>query len=186
MFYRGKMKKISLITAAVLTSVGLLASPGNSNSTGWTDKVPQQSVDGQNVYHLNIQKEYLDYIKEGKKVAEGRLNVPSFADAKIGDLIYFYDDEGENATCSIISVGRYKTFHKMLVSDGVVSMLPQIDPHENTSDEMIDEGVSIYQSFPGYKVGVRIYGAISFGILYHPEGKDHSTANLIKVDDRNN
>ncbi len=110
------MKKISLTIVVALTSVGLLASPGNSNSTGWKEEVLVQSAEGQNVYHLNIQKEYLDYIKDGKKVAEGRLNVPSFADAKKGDLIYFYDDEGGEAICSIISIGRYKTFHKMLVS----------------------------------------------------------------------
>lgn len=178
------MKKFSLTIAAALTSVGLFAFPANSNQADSKPEAPVEEVKGQTVYYLNIQKEYLDYIMQGKKVAEGRLNVSSFADAKKGDLIYFYDDEGGEATCTIISVGRYKTFHKMLVSDGVVSMLPQIDPNENTSDEMITEGVDIYQSFPGYKVGVKVYGAISFGILYHPEGKDNSTVNTIKVDDR--
>ena len=178
------MKKISFTLAAALTSFGLFASPGSSNQIDSKIETPVQQVQGQNVYHLSVQKEYLDYIKQGKKVAEGRLNVPSFADAKKGDLIHFHDDEGGEATCSITNIGRYNTFHKMLVSEGVVSMLPQIDPDKNTSDEMVEQGIDIYQSFPGYKVGVKVYGAISFGILYHPDGKDHSMANAVKVNDR--
>ncbi|QVL57768.1 MAG: hypothetical protein KFB93_01450 [Simkaniaceae bacterium] len=179
------MKKISLIILTALASTGLFASCTCSSGSNWKEENLPEATQDQTVYQLNVQKEYLDYIIVGKKIAEGRLNVPQFANAKKGDIINFFDDQGGQATCTVTAIGRYDNFEKMLVSDGVVSMLPQIDPSENTSDEMVDKGVDIYQSFPGYKVGVKIYGAISFGLQYHPEGKDHSTAKAVKVDDRN-
>ena len=119
-----------------------------------------------NIYRLSVEKQYLDYIIEGKKIFEGRLNVPKFASMKKGDLVYFTDSENEKAVCQITSIGRYDSFYKMLVSAGVINMLPQIDPNTNTSAEMLSKGVEIYSSFPGYREGVKTYGAISIGLHY--------------------
>lgn len=158
------MKKKYLIFSAVLAAglfVGQL-SAGNFYSK------PQQveSHQEKKVYRLNIQKEYLDYIIEGKKISEGRVNIPDYANVKPGDILLFWDNEGGSAYCSVTSVGRYDSFQKMLVSNGVVSMLPDINPDLYTADQMVDLGVQVYDSFPGYKVGVKIYGSIAFGLMY--------------------
>jgi len=119
-----------------------------------------------NIYFLGIQKQYLDYIIDGTKTVDGRVNLPDFTAMKIGDLICFIDNERNLAICTVISVGRYNSFNKMLVSEGVVKMLPQIDPDTNSSVEMVVKGVEIYRSFPGYEEGVKVYGAIAFDINY--------------------
>lgn len=178
------MKKFSLITLTALASTGLFASCpcfGGQNPSKETVAVANTA---QTVYHLNIQEEYLDYIINGKKISEGRLNIPEFIDIKPGDFIYFYDNKGSHATCTVTSVGRYDTFSKMLVSDGVVKMLPEIDPSQNSSEEMVIKGVDVYDSFPGYKEKVKIYGAITFGLHYNGSELDLSGLNTIKIDDR--
>ena len=45
-------------------------------------------------------------------------------------------------------------------------MLPQIDPATNSFVEMIAKGVVVYDSFPGYKEGVKVLGAIAFTLSY--------------------
>ena len=130
------------------------------------------------IYRLNIHKEYLDYIIQGKKIVEGRLNLPKFVDVKPGDIIYFWDNEGESAICTITSVGRYDNFSKMLVANGVVNMIPIINPELYTAKEMVEIGVQMYESLPGYKDGVKIYGSIAFGVRYDGDGKANLLPNL--------
>jgi len=150
----------------IVSGVLIACAPASSHASS-TAVVQQVSrTDDKNVYHLNIEQQYLNYIINGEKISEGRLNVPDFSAMKKGDLVYFTDGEGGKAICSITSVGRYDSFNKMLVSEGVINMLPEIDPNTNSSEEMLLKGTEIYRSFPGYKEGVKIYGAISFGLHY--------------------
>jgi ASC-1-like (ASCH) protein len=155
-----------VVFSTIITAVLIACSPIHSQTP--SNSVVQQvsQTNEKNVYHLNIETQYLLYIIDGKKIVEGRLNVPDFADMKKGDLIYFTDGSGGKAICSVTSVGRYDSFNKMLVSEGVINMLPQIDPNTNSSEEMVIKGTKIYRSFPGYKEGVKVYGAISFGLNF--------------------
>ncbi|CCB87871.1 ASCH domain-containing protein [Simkania negevensis] len=167
------MKKFFLIVFSTIVSGVLIACSPAHSPISVTQEVSQSNE--KNVYRLNIETQYLLYIIDGKKIIEGRLNVPDFGDMKKGDLVYFTDGNGGQAICSITSVGRYDSFNKMLVSEGVINMLPQIDPNTNSSEEMLLKGTKIYRSFPGYKEGVKIYGAISFGLKFLT---DESVANI--------
>ncbi|MGE0198595.1 MAG: ASCH domain-containing protein [Simkaniaceae bacterium] len=118
------------------------------------------------VYPVHIDSMYLGYIIDGQKTSEGRLNLPDYNAMVPGDLIFFYDDDGNTAVCTVDRITCYPTFEKMLVSEGVYNMLPQINPETNSSVEMVAKGVIIYDSFPGYKEGVKVYGAIAFTIHY--------------------
>ncbi|WP_228547098.1 ASCH domain-containing protein [Candidatus Neptunochlamydia vexilliferae] len=115
---------------------------------------------------MNVQPQYLNDIINGKKIFEGRLNLPTFKDMQQGDHVIFADNNKRIAICSITSVARYPDFTKMLVSCGVLNMLPQIDPNSNSSIEMVTKGDEIYRSFPGYSEGEKIYGTLAIGIHY--------------------
>lgn len=117
-----------------------------------------------NIYCFGIEKQYFDYIVEGAKTVEGRVNMPDVADLKIGDMVSFKDDGGREIICKVTSVSKYPNFTKMLVSEGIVKMLPSIDPETHSTPEMIAKGDQIYKSFPGYNENVKKYGAIAFGI----------------------
>ena len=47
-----------------------------------------------------------------------------------------------------------------------------------TAEEMVEIGVQMYESLPGYKDGVRIYGSIAFGVRYDGDGKANLLPNL--------
>lgn len=180
------MMKNFFMTFFLLICTGLLVAcgPASPDYPSFRPEVRQVTQSNEKtIYHLCIEKQYLDYIIDGKKIIEGRLNVPDFASMQKGDLIYFTDSEGGRAVCKVTSIGRYDSFNKMLVSEGVVNMLPQIDPNTNSSEEMVVKGTEIYRSFPGYKDGVKIYGAISFGLHYMGDEKAVAEIEIINVND---
>ena len=51
-----------------------------------------------------IEKQYFDFIVEGKKTIEGRVNMPDIAKLKKGDMISFKDEEDREVICKVTTV----------------------------------------------------------------------------------
>lgn len=170
-FHRSEMNRIffillTYIFCGTLSACSLQDIFGYFSLWGNSDSAEQSQLQDKSVYLLRIDPNYLIYIIEGKKTSEGRLDLPNIDSIQEGDLVLFYDVYRNIAACTVGRVTRYPTFERMLVSEGVYNMLPQIDPATNSSIEMVVKGVAIYDSFPGYQEGVKEYGAIAFTISY--------------------
>lgn len=107
--------------------------------------------------NLTLNQEYFNAIKAGIKTVEGRLNKPKFHTLKPGDPISFTCKEtGEVLTCTVTTLHTYPSFEAMLQSEGLTNMLPWA--------ENIQEGVAVYESFSGFKEGVKEFGALAIGV----------------------
>lgn len=107
--------------------------------------------------NLSLQQEYFNAIRLGLKTVEGRLNSPKFNDLKVGMNINFTCMiTHELIVCSVQAINIYANFKDMLTTEGLKNMLPKI-----TS---INEGVTLYESFPGYREGVKKLGALAIKI----------------------
>ena len=103
---------------------------------------------------LSLKKKYFDAIKAGIKTVEGRLNSPKFKDLKPGmNIVFKSTDSDEDLTCKVESLNVYPNFEIMLQKEGLEKMLPGI--------KTIEEGNTIYESFPGYKDKVKEIGALA-------------------------
>lgn len=101
---------------------------------------------------------YLNWLVDGTKKAEGRVNGPACRKMKVGDTILLNDGRrGEYVYGTITFKNEYATFEQMLHAEKVSNMLPFL------SDEQVDEGVRIYNSFPGAD-RVRELGCVAIGI----------------------
>lgn len=172
------MKKLFLVVLVSLPSFLCACVPQNFLScfSCWgSESSSKQEV---KVYPLKIDQVYLSYIISGEKTSEGRLNLPDYSGMVPGDFILFYDDYDNSAVCSVGRITCYPTFERMLTSEGVYNMLPQISPETNNAAEMVAKGVYIYDSFPGYQEGVKVYGAIAFTLRYDGDQLPESYASL--------
>ena len=107
--------------------------------------------------NLTLNKQYFDAIKAGIKTVEGRLNKPKFHTLKPGDPLTFTCKEtGEVLSCTVTTLHTYPTFETMLQSEGLTNMLPWA--------KNIQEGVAVYESFPGFKEEVKEVGALAIGV----------------------
>jgi len=107
---------------------------------------------------FTLHKKYLDQIKSGLKIAEGRINSGAFKNVQPDSKIKFFDGKNPQSyvICKIISVRKYSTFRNMLVDLGINNMLPGI------SD--IDKAVKIYDDIPGYRERCRMHGCLGLEI----------------------
>jgi len=107
--------------------------------------------------NLSLKHEYFDAIQSGLKTVEGRINSSKFKDLKIEDLISFASTRtNETIICIVIDIKTYSNFEDMIQQEGINKILPGIPS--------ISEGVSIYESFPGYSDNVKKIGAIAIRI----------------------
>lgn len=91
---------------------------------------------------INIQMQYFDAIKSGRKTVEGRLWKDDYRSLQPGDPLIFVC--GDDKLCRIAkSLHIYANFRQMLENEGALNCLPDIP--------WIDECVKLYESFPGYK-----------------------------------
>jgi len=107
--------------------------------------------------NLSLRRKYFDAIKAGAKRVEGRLNSSKFKDLKPGMQISFTAaDTNEVMICIVEVLNIYPSFKGMLQGEGVENMLPGI--------KNLEEGIAIYESFPGYKEEVKKNGALAIRI----------------------
>lgn len=103
-------------------------------------------------------KPYLNWIKDGVKTAEGRVNSYSCQKMKIGDTILLYNLHNDQYVYGLISFKHiYKTFEEMLRFEGVKNMLPFLENND------IEKGIEVYNSFPNSN-RVRIFGCVAIGL----------------------
>jgi len=107
--------------------------------------------------NLSLRQEYFDAMKIGLKTVEGRVNSTKFKDCQLGDVISFTCTSTNNVIlCTITAITFHEGFYGMLQAHGVENMLPGV--------MSLDQGVEIYESFPGFKDNVKIHGAIAISI----------------------
>lgn len=106
---------------------------------------------------LSLQQHYFNAIKQGSKTVEGRLNSSKFHDLKPGMSIQFKCGSTDQIImCTVASMHVYADFKDMLLHEGLENMLPGV-----TS---LEKGVNLYKSFPGYRDGVKKFGALAIVI----------------------
>ena len=70
---------------------------------------------------INIQEPYYLFVVNGKKTVEGRLNKGKFALIQKGDILVLAP---KNLEFKVIEKNIYKTFKKMIESEGVENVIP--------------------------------------------------------------
>jgi ASC-1-like (ASCH) protein len=96
--------------------------------------------------YKNCADPWYGYIASGKKKIEGRLFDGDWKTLQPDDNIKWYiirDGFTYTHVSKIKEIKRYKTFKEMLEVEGLENVLPGV--------KTIEEGVSIYYSFPGFK-----------------------------------
>ena len=89
---------------------------------------------------------WFTYIKEGKKVVEGRLDSNKYKKLTINSYITLYDakDENDFIVVRIMDIVKYKSFRDMIETETLNKVLPDIDT--------IDDGVAVYRQFYSEKI----------------------------------
>ncbi|MEM1312587.1 MAG: ASCH domain-containing protein [Patescibacteria group bacterium] len=103
-------------------------------------------------YKTTLKVKYINFIKEGEKTIEGRINTGLFAKIKAGDTIEFFSKQ-EKVNCKIKLIKNYSSFKEMLESEGLDKILPNV--------ETVEGGVNTYNSFPRYKENSKKYGVLA-------------------------
>jgi ASC-1-like (ASCH) protein len=101
---------------------------------------------------------YLNWLKDGVKTAEGRVNGPACQRMKIGDtLLLVSSKSGQYVHGAISFKHKYASFEEMLRGEGVKNLLPFLN------DGDVTKGVDLYSSFPGSE-RVKEFGCVAIGI----------------------
>lgn len=136
---------------AVLTGTSLLPQPM---------KIATRPEENETrTFQATLQKRFFDLINSGEKTWEGRCYRGQWRDVRIGDHLFFTQaDRKENTLRKAVSnIRRFDGFRQMLETDNMLSLcLPGV--------ETVDEGVDIYEGFPGYREAAQEHGCIMFEI----------------------
>lgn len=87
---------------------------------------------------VHVNRIWFEFIREGKKTIEGRLNKGKFKDMKIGDIISFVNDANK-VKVQIINKIKYNSFEEYLLMEGLKRTLPNI--------KTIKDGLDVYYSY---------------------------------------
>lgn len=87
---------------------------------------------------VNVNKIWFDFIKNGQKTVEGRLNKGKFSNMKIGDIIKFVNGD-ENVKVKIKNITHYKSFENYLIMEGLKRTLPGI--------KNLNDGLNVYYAY---------------------------------------
>jgi ASC-1-like (ASCH) protein len=112
-------------------------------------------------YESGRESYLLDYIIDGKKTVEGRLNRGKFKDFQVGDLIWLrrdyrdeyghlQDGEPRQVCVEIVAIRHYQSFADMVASEGYRTVIPNAESEEAavavyntyyTTDQQLEYGV---------------------------------------------
>ncbi len=123
-----------------------------------------------NVIHSLPMKgtQYLNYIKQGKKLYEGRVNVAFTQKILVGHQLKLFDHRaGWGILCAVEERFEYQSFREMVTDRGVLKMLPQLENKAKSlnNEALIEEAVRIYQGFPGSQ-RVHQNGCVAIQVKY--------------------
>eukprot|EP00928_Gymnodinium_smaydae_P062949 TRINITY_DN4666_c0_g1_i1.p1 TRINITY_DN4666_c0_g1~~TRINITY_DN4666_c0_g1_i1.p1 ORF type:complete len:229 (+),score=30.09 TRINITY_DN4666_c0_g1_i1:50-688(+) len=105
---------------------------------------------------FRLQQRYLDLIRAGVKVWEGRLRIGAAVGVRPGCPISFSSGSDE-LHMVVKSTREYKSFEDMLCDLGVESLLPGV--------KILAQGLSIYHSFPGYAQKELRFGVVAMELM---------------------
>lgn len=104
------------------------------------------------------ERPYLKWLKEGVKIAEGRVNSPTYRSMVVNDTLVLYDRRTSRYIYGPITFKHeYETFRELLLMEGVQNMLPFL------SENDLEKGIQVYESFPKAE-RVKDYGCVAIGI----------------------
>lgn len=105
---------------------------------------------------IGLQNIYLEMIKSGQKLWEGRLCNDKYSAIKVGDRVIM-DSGLQKIDVEIEERRKYSSFAAMLRDEGVQAFLP------NNGDDL-EGAIEVYRKFPGYREGEELFGAVAFRI----------------------
>lgn len=104
------------------------------------------------------ERPYLQWLREGVKKAEGRINGPACRKMYPGETIVLQDRRSQDFVFGTITFKHvYRSFEEMLLAEGVSNMLPFLGADD------LQAGVRVYQQFPGAE-RVKALGCVAIGI----------------------
>ena len=114
-----------------------------------------------NTYVKHLSQPWFNYIKNGDKTLEGRLNRQDWSKMKKGDILIF-TNKNEKIITSIKSINSYVSFEQLLYEkmDGVTMNLKRLLPNIET----IDEGIQIYENIYENNIKTKVL-CIDFDII---------------------
>lgn len=87
---------------------------------------------------INVSEPWFSYIKNKKKVIEGRLNKGVFSTLNKGDIIIFVNND-KQIKVKIRKITKYNSFKEYLTQEGLKRTLPNINS--------IEDGCNIYYKY---------------------------------------
>lgn len=128
-----------------------------------------QKLMNHTTYKINVTCPWYDFIQQGKKVYEGRLNKEKFKNISINDEIIIYENDNNNNNddnennkinnfikSKVINIYNFSCFEEMLNVLPIHKILPAID-----TVYTIQEGIEIYRQFYSEK-NEKLFGVIAF------------------------
>ena len=117
---------------------------------------------------MKLQEPHFTNVLIGKKIYETRVNDPKRQKMNIGDNITIRNINDEKKTYQIVITGKkiYKTFRDAIEDSGIKKVLPNTNSTNN--------GVKLYESFPGYIKGAKEYGVVRFTLVVNNDRKTHN------------
>jgi ASC-1-like (ASCH) protein len=107
------------------------------------------------MHYISVREPYFSFIKNKKKIIEGRLNTGKYSLFKKNDTIKINNKNNDYIIVQITKLKKYKTFEEYLSREGLNRTLPNI--------KTISDGVDIYHAF--YSINDEIkYGVLAIYI----------------------
>ena len=114
---------------------------------------------------LSIQRKYEDFINNGRKTVEGRINNGVAKTVRVGDILLL------GATrVAVLEVNTFTTFEEMLDHHGVGCCVPDV--------RAMTRAIALYHSFRNYRAKEREYGVVSFVIEVEKQADNLSFEDL--------
>ncbi len=107
-------------------------------------------------HESKLQDPHYQNILDGKKIYEARVYDEKRRKIKVGDEYVFFhnDDETKKSIHTIITdILTFDNFGEAIESVGIENILP---------GESLEDGVKLYESFPGYRENAKKYGVVVY------------------------
>jgi|GEM_PF-1893570 len=109
---------------------------------------------------VTLKNPYVNFIKQGKKTVEGRINAGMFFNVRVGDRFRFFNQAAE-VFCCVTDVKRYPSFDGMLAKEGYKQCIPE--------SNSLKEAADIYNRIPGYAERARQSGVLALHLAVEPK-----------------
>lgn len=107
------------------------------------------------VHKSKLAEPHYTNVKSGAKPYETRVFDVKRRKVQLGDIIEFAhnnDPKKPAIRVRVVELALFKNFRDAITSIGVRKVLPNV--------RTTDEGVKLYESFPGYKENAKIHGVV--------------------------